>query len=126
MTQKEKISKLVYCFDLSTLGIDATPPELCKDADLSDAAIAQDVPTHEERAATIAWDACYLKYLNEKPDGTLEEFDANLNMDTYEQVTRDIQSKLASTIDASGLREFHRVKYLNLTKVDPNRQIDES
>lgn len=97
---------------------------MCRDVDLTDDALQQDTPSHQDRAASIAWDACYLKYLDANPQDTLEDFDKNLNMAAYEQVTLDIQAKLPATIDAEKLREFHRVKFLNLTKVDPNRQVD--
>ena len=124
MATKEKVAKLVYVYDLSKMKIDARLPEMVKDLELDDVTLNVHMPTHEERAASIAWDACYLQYLNTNPTGTLEDFDANLNMASYEQVTRDVQSKIPQTVDFAELRELHRVQFLNLTRVDPNRQVD--
>ena len=124
MTDKEKLQKLVYVLDLASLKIEARLPEILKDMNLDDESLAANMPSHEERAATIAWDACFLQYLNSKPDGTLEDFDANLNMSEYEKVVREIQGKISETVSLDALRELHRVQFLNLTKVDPNRQID--
>lgn len=124
MTTREKVQKLVYVYDLSKMKIDSRLPEMVKDLELDDVTLNVNMPSHEERAASIAWDACYLKYLDSNPSGTLEDFDANLNMTAYEQVARDIQSKIPETVDFTELRELHRVQFLNLTRVDPNRQVD--
>ena len=124
MTDKEKVQKLVYVYDLSKLQIEAKLPEVVRDLALDDDTLVANIPSHEERAASIAWDACYLQYLNTTPTGTLEEFDANLNLTEYEKVTREIQTKIPQNVSLDDLRELHRVQFLNLTKVDPNRQID--
>ena len=124
MTTKEKIQKLVYVHDLSKIGIEAKLPEIVRDVELDDVTLNANMPSHEERAASIAWDACYLKYLDTTPNGSLEDFDTNLDMTAYEQVTREIQAKIPQTVDLVELRELHRVQFLNLTRVDPNRQID--
>jgi hypothetical protein len=124
MTSREKVQKLVYVYDLSKMKIDARLPEMVRDVELDDVTLNVNMPSHEDRAASIAWDACYLQYLDSTPNGTLEDFDANLNMASYEQVTREIQSKIPQTVDLKELREIHRVQFLNLTRVDPNRQVD--
>lgn len=124
MTEKEKLQKLVYVLDLSVLKIEAKLPEVVRDLNLDDATLASNMPTHEERAASIAWDACFLQYLNSNPAGTLEDFDANLNMVEYEKVVREVQGKIPEVVSVDALRELHRVQFLNLTKVDPSRQID--
>lgn len=124
MTTKEKVQKLVYVYDLSKLKIDAKLPQMVQDLELDDVTLNVHMPSHEERAASIAWDACYIEYMSTNPNGNLEDFDKNLNMVAYERITRDVQSKLPETVDLAELREIHRVQFLNLTRVDPNRQID--
>ncbi len=124
MTTREKVQKLVYVYDLSKMGIEARLPEMVKDVELDDVTLNVNMPSHEDRAASIAWDACYIQYLNNNENGTLEDFDANLNMVAYEQVTRDVQAKIPQTIDLTELRELHRVQFLNLTRVDLKRQVD--
>jgi hypothetical protein len=124
MTTKEKVQKLVYVHDLSKMKIEARLPEMVRDVELDDVTLKVNMPSHEERAASIAWDACYIQYLNSNPTGTLEDFDANLNMVAYEQITRDVQSKIPQEVDLNELREIHRVQFLNLTRVDLKRQID--
>jgi hypothetical protein len=124
MTTKEKVQKLVYVHDLSKMKIEARLPEMVRDVELDDVTLKVNMPSHEERAASIAWDACYIQYLNSNPSGTLEDFDANLNMVAYEQITRDVQSKIPQEVDLNELREIHRVQFLNLTRVDLKRQID--
>lgn len=123
-TEKEKVQKLAYVHDLSKLGIDAKLPEMVRDVALDDGNLSANMPSHEERAASIAWDACYLQYLDTTPDGNLEDFDSNLNMSEYERVTREIQSKIPESVSFDELRELHRVQFLNLTRVDPKRQVD--
>lgn len=124
MTTREKVQKLVYVYDLSKMGIEARLPEMVRDIELDDVTLNVNIPSHEDRAASIAWDACYIQYLNNNQNGTLEDFDANLNMVAYEQVTRDVQAKIPQVVDLNELRELHRVQFLNLTRVDLKRQVD--
>jgi hypothetical protein len=123
MEIKEQVQKLVYIHDLATLGIDCAPPDALRDTDFSDAVLEEHVPTLQERAALIAWDACFLRYMNENENGSLEHFNENLNIESYKTVTLDIQGKLQSALTHDALRETQRRKFLNLTRVKLKTQV---
>lgn len=124
MELKDKILKLVYVYDLEKLGIEAAPPRDVKDLDLSDDAIAANMPTLDERSATVAWDACFLNYLSSVENGSIEEFQKVINLDAYKEVTLKIRPSLDVSISHDALRELHARKFANNpTKVNLKTQV---
>lgn len=123
MSLKEQVQKLVYIHDLASLGIECNAPEELRDIEFSDAVLDEHTPSLQERAATIAWDACFLRYMNENEDGTLEYFKENFNLEAYKTVTFDIQGKLQTSLSHDALRETHRKKFLNPTRVNLKTQV---
>lgn len=113
MDMKEKISKLVYVYDLAKLGIDASLTQELKDIELSDDVLSASMPTLDERSATVAWDACFLNYLSNTENGTIEEFQKVLNIDAYKEITLKIRASLDETVSHENLRDLYNKKRLN-------------
>lgn len=124
MELKDKIAKLVYVYDLEKLGIESTPPREAVDVDLSEEVLTNNLPTLDERAATVAWDACFLNYLSTTENGTIEEFQKTLNLDAYKEVTLKIRASLDENVSHERLRELHKRKSLNNpTRVNLKTQV---
>jgi hypothetical protein len=122
---EDTIRSIVYVHDLAAMGLDAKLPLSMKDFELTQDVVDAHIPTHEERAAMIAYQSCYFAYLAQNKNGTYEEFRQNVNPNAVETVTQNILSKIPETVKLDDLKEIHRVQFLNLTRVDKDRQISE-
>jgi hypothetical protein len=119
---KEVIKTIVYSYDLSTMGIQGNLPETLRNTQLTDEDILNNMPSVVERAQTIAYNSCYALYCVQNENANLEDFKLVLTKQDFEKVTNHVLSKITPEIPVDVVREHHRVKFLNLTRVDVNRQ----
>lgn len=122
MDVKNLLDNLVFAFDLQTLSIESNvSPEIQK-LELTEE-LLQQMPTVEDRAQAIGYHACYMQYQNKVSHPSKEDFENRVEISEFERVCKKIQEKLTSVITLEQLKEFQRVKCLNLTRVDKDRQI---
>lgn len=123
MKTEEKVQKLILGYDLSSLGINWTLPEPIKDLKLSQDVLDKYSPSFLERVCHLAWLSCFENFKINYPDGTEEEFRANFlskpaGFAVYQKAVQNLQSKIEKTVLLETLKEFQRVRFLNLTRVD--------
>lgn len=123
MSDKDNVRSLVYAYDLETLGIIADISDSLKQHNLEESTFAELCPPKTERSATIAYNACYKKFLETFPDATKEQFDENLNIAAFQQVQQNISTKLPDDVEYSQVKEYQRRKSLSLTRLDKDRQV---
>ena len=121
MNSKNLLDNLVFAFDLQTLNIESNVSKEIQDLELTEE-LLREMPTVEDRAHAIGYQACYAKYQNEVSQSSKEDFENRVNISEFERVCTNIQQKLSS-ITLEQLKEFQRIKSLNLTRVDKDRQI---
>lgn len=116
LTDKEKLQQLVYGFDLDGLKIGCLLPESLRSLVLTEEFLKENTPSLEDRAATVAYTACYYSYLNTHPDGTEEDFRNRADLSEFEKVADNIQTKLKAEVTLQELVDFHN-KNFNTTRV---------
>lgn len=117
------VKTVVYSYDLSTLGIHVSLPETFKDAVLTDELITKHMPSVQERAQVIAYQSCYAAFCAKNKDASLDEFKESLTQQDFDLVTNNILSKITPEVPADALKEHLRVKFLNLTRVNVDKQV---
>lgn len=125
ISTEDAVRSIVYVHDLAAMGLDARLPLSMKDFELTQEVVSTHVPTHEERAAMIAYQSCYFAYLAQNKNGTYEDFRQNVNPDAVDKVTQTVIAKIPQTVKLDDLKEIHRVQFLNLTRVDKDRQVSD-
>lgn len=123
ISAEDAVRSIVYVHDLAAMGLDAKLPISMKDFDLTQDVVDAHIPTHEERAAMIAYQSCYFAYLTQTSNGTYDDFRANVNLVAVEKVTQDVIKRIPAAVNLADLKEIHRVQFLDLTRVAKDRQI---
>lgn len=123
INNEEAVRSLVYVHDLAKMGLEAKLPTSMKNFQLTQELLQQHIPSHEERAAMIAYQSCYFAYLLKNGSGTYDEFRQIVNLDAVQKITQDVIVKIPEVVSVDDLKELFRVQFLNLTAVDKNRQI---
>lgn len=120
---KDKIEQLIYAYDLSVLNVEATLPDDVKRLTVTQELLRDNLPTLEERADLVAYAACFYSFLNEKPDGTREEFNSVHNPEALETVSQNVRKLLKDPLDLEDVVSFHTKNCSIPTRVDINRQV---
>lgn len=122
MTNKILLQNLVFAYDLQTLNIESNVSTEIQNLELTEE-LLQEMPSIEDRSHAIGYQASYIKYQTQVSDPSKEDFERRVNISEFERVCKNIQEKLVSTITLDQLKEFQRIKSLNLTRVAKDRQI---
>jgi len=122
MTPKILLQNLVFAYDLQTLNIESNVSTEIQNLELTEE-LLQEMPTMEDRAHAIGYQASYAKYQKMISEPSKEDFEKRVNISEFERVCKNIQEKLAVSITLEQLKEFQRIKSLNLTRVAKDRQI---
>lgn len=120
---KEAVKTIVYSYDLSTMSIHVSLPDTIKDINLTDEDIKTHMPSVLERAQTIAYHSCYALYCAQNENGTADDFKNSLTKSNFEKVVNHVLPKITPEVPVAAIREHLRIKFLNLTRVDVNRQV---
>lgn len=120
---KDLIEQLVYAYDLSILNVEAVLPDEVKRLAITEELLRDNLPDLEHRADLVAYAACFYSFLNEKPDGTREEFNAVHNPEALETVSQNVRKLLKAPIDVQDVISFHAKNCSIPTRVDINRQV---
>lgn len=120
---KEDIATIVLFYDMSKLNAEFEFPENLKTLDFSEQDLADNLPTLEERSTAIAYEAYFFKVKQSFPTITDEQFGDNLNLPTLQKIAQNIAPKLEATLTHASLKEYQRVKSLNTTQLDKDRQV---
>jgi len=117
------LEKLIYAYDLFTLGYATSLDESLRNFNFTEEMIASQGLSHKERANLIAINSLYQKYVEQNPNGTKEEFAAKVLPFSIEVVSEYVQSKISNIVVFQDLKKFHETQFLNLTRVNLDRQI---
>jgi len=120
---KDDITTLVLFYDMSKVNAEFELPEILKSLDFTEADLAANMPTLEERSSAIAYEAYFFKVKQIQPTLTDEEFGDNLDLPTLQKIAQKIAPKIDQTITHAALKEYQRVKSLNRTQLDKDRQV---
>ena len=120
---KDLLEQLVYAYDLSILGYATTLDESLCTFDFTQEMLTTNVLPHRERASLVAMNSLYQKYVEQNPGGTKEEFAAKVLPFSIDVVTDYVQARIPETVPFQALKEFHRVQFLNLTRLNLDRQV---
>lgn len=125
ISAEDAVRSIIYVHDLAAMGIDAKLPLSMKEFEITEDVVNAHTPTHEERAAMIAYQSCYFAYLIQHPQTTYDEFRQNVNPSAVDTVALNVIAKIPKHVKVDDLKEIHRVQFLNLTRVDKDRQISD-
>jgi hypothetical protein len=125
ISTEDAVRSIVYVHDLAAMKVDAKLPLSMKDFEITQELLDTHIPTHEERAAMIAYQSCYFAFIAVHKNATYEDFRQNVNPEAIQTVTQSVVAKIPETVKLEDLKEIHRVQFLNLTRVAKERQISE-
>ena len=94
ISAEDAVRSVIYVHDLSTMGLEAKLPLSMKDFELTQDDLTEYGPTHEERAAMIAYQSCYFAYLIQNKNGTYDDFRDSVNPEAVQKVTQTIITKI--------------------------------
>lgn len=120
---KDDITTLVLFYDMSKVNAEFELPDNLKTLDFTEQDLADNMPTLEERSTALAYEAYFFKVQQSHPTITDEEFGNSLDLPTLQKIAQNISPKLDQTITHTSLKEYQRVKALNRTQLDKDRQV---
>ena len=120
---KDDITTLVLFYDMSKVNAEFELPDNLKTLDFTEQDLADNMPTLEERSTALAYEAYFFKVQQSQPTITDEEFGNSLDLPTLQKIAQNISPKLDQTITHTSLKEYQRVKALNRTQLDKDRQV---
>ena len=123
ISAEDAVRSVIYVHDLSTMGLEAKLPLSMKDFELTQDDLTEYGPTHEERAAMIAYQSCYFAYLIQNKNGTYDDFRDSVNPEAVQKVTQTIITKIPEVVTLENLKNIHHTQFLNLTALNKDRQI---
>lgn len=118
----EKIQCLVWALDSATLGVKKKIPKNLVDFPLDLEAVQKYMPPFYERCRIGAWQVCYMSYVKNNPDGTLNDFRNRYigtipGLKAYQQALEEVAARIPETITVEML-ERYRQDNIDLT-LDP-------
>ncbi|NBO23254.1 hypothetical protein EBU94_07960, partial [bacterium] len=92
MTPKILLQNLVFAYDLQTLNIESNVSKEIQNLELTEE-LLRELPSIEDRAHAIGYQACYAKYETEVSNPSKEDFENRVNISEFERVCTNIQQK---------------------------------
>lgn len=123
ISAEDAVRSIIYVHDLAAMGLEAKLPLSMKDFELTQDDLTQYGPTHEERAAMIAYQSCYFAYLIQNKNGTYDDFRDSVNPEAVQKVTQTVITKIPEVVTLDNLKSIHHTQFLNLTSLNKDRQI---
>ena len=109
----EKIQSLVWALDSARLGVKKKIPKNLVDFPLEKVALEKYIPPFTERCRIGAWQLCYMAYLAQKPDGTIEDFRNRYigtipGHRTYQKALEEVAIRITENITVEMLEQYRQ------------------